>query len=423
MSNQKMTITWNDVNSDQVDRLLQRQQALNEAHAHFVAQHAAARQSGQTLVRARGGWLYRGGIYMALFGLLGGLLAWAASEAFSTAVPNRYQEIQQVEQEQLALRLQMERGELLPMEAEARVQGLFERHADSPYISILRDETLDPAERQQRIQERLEQDRVVHYVHRLIWYSIVGVMLAIAVGCAEQIVSRNWRNAAVTAGVAMIVAVFGAALISLFINHIYEALGGGTVGIGLKRQMLARTVVWTLFGLFLCLAPGLVLRSPKKLFIGLIGGAIGGFVGGLCFDPVDLLAGSDALSRLVAFLAIGVGVGWAVGLIETAVKTGWLRVTTGLIAGKQFIIYKNPTYLGASPLCEIYLFRDPKVSQHHAAIHAVRGGYEIEDLNRASQTFVNGEPILRSRLRAGDEVRIGQTTLIFLERKQAVSVG
>ena len=78
------------------------------------------------------------------------------------------------------------------------------------------------------------------------------------------------------------------------------------------------------------------------------------------------------------------------------------------------MIYKNPTQLGSSPKCEIYLFKDPEVSPRHAAIHKVAGGHEIEDLGSASGTLVNGKPVTRTRLRGGDEIRIGETTLKFI---------
>ena len=80
----------------------------------------------------------------------------------------------------------------------------------------------------------------------------------------------------------------------------------------------------------------------------------------------------------MALVAIGVVAGGCTGLIENAAKTGWLKVTAGLIAGKQFILYRNPTFIGSGPECQIYLFRDPKVGRRHAAVHLVPGGIELE---------------------------------------------
>ena len=168
---------------------------------------------------------------------------------------------------------------------------------------------------------------------------------------------------------------------------------------------------------------GVVLKNWKRLGIGLAGGFLGGLIGGLLFDPISFVTNSAVQSRFVAIVAIGVFAGLGTGLIETAAKAGWLRVVAGLIAGKQFIIYKNPTYIGSSPQCEIYLFKDPQVGPRHAAIHSIAGGYEIEDLQSPTSTFVNGRSIVRTRLRSGDQVQIGGTILQFQEKGKGYSIG
>jgi proteasome lid subunit RPN8/RPN11 len=190
-------------------------------------------------------------------------------------------------------------------------------------------------------------------------------------------------------------------------------------------QIFARTIGWAILGLFLAIAPGVVLLNMKRLAIGLAGGFIGGFVGGILFDAIAIITPEQDfvegafLSRLVAITAIGAIAGLGTGLIELAAKTGWLRVVEGLIAGKQFVIYKNPTYLGSSPQCEIYLFKDPQVSPQHACIHAMPGGYDLEDLQSQTGTRVNGRTISRTRLRNGDRIQIGSTTLLFQEKQRS----
>ena len=106
----------------------------------------------------------------------------------------------------------------------------------------------------------------------------------------------------------------------------------------------------------------------------------------------------------------------ATALVENVAKSGWLRVLTGLIAGKQFILYRNPTYIGSSPDCEIYLFKDRQVGPRHAAIHLVRGGFELEDLPLGAATLVNGKPVSRMRLRHGDRISIGSSSFLFQEK-------
>jgi hypothetical protein len=181
---------------------------------------------------------------------------------------------------------------------------------------------------------------------------------------------------------------------------------------------MARAVGWAILGVFLAVAPGLTLRSGKRLFIGMAGGFLGGMIGGMLLDPVGLVIQSAWASRLIAITAIGVVAGAGSGWIEAVAKTGWLRVVGGLIVGKQFVLYRNPTLIDSSPQCEIYLFKDPQIDPQHAAIHTVPGGFELEDLRSQTGTFVNGRPVSRARLRNNDQIQIGATTLSYQERQR-----
>ena len=213
----------------------------------------------------------------------------------------------------------------------------------------------------------------------------------------------------------MVLGLLGGIVVGSFINTLYQALGGGQYE-NMARQVMARTIGWAIFGLFFSAAPGVVLKNWKRFGIGLVGGFTGGLLGGLLFDLIAELTSSGVVSRFVAIVAIEAITGIGTGLIEKATKTGWVRVVAGLIAGKQFIIYRNPTCIGSSPQCEIYLFKDTQVGPRHAAIHTVRGGDEIEDLQSPTGTFVNGRPILRGRLRNNDQVQIGTTVFQFQEK-------
>ena len=187
------------------------------------------------------------------------------------------------------------------------------------------------------------------------------------------------------------------------------------------RPVLAKGASWGTLGLFISLGPGVILRNPKRLFVGLLGGGIGGVAGGLLFDPVQNLTQNVHVGRLVAVVVIGLLAGLATGLIEEVAKAGWLKVTGGLIAGKQFVLYRNPTYIGSSLQCNIYLFSDPQVGRRHAAVHIVPGGqYEIEDLPLGGPTLVNGKPVTRARLKPGDTIQIGWTSLQFQVKVKAV---
>ena len=111
--------------------------------------------------------------------------------------------------------------------------------------------------------------------------------------------------------------------------------------------------------------------------------------------------------------SIGLIAGIATGLIENAAKTGWVKVIQGFIAGKQFILYRATTYVGSSPDCHIYLFKDPQVGRRHAAVHVSPQGFELEDLPLGSKTLVNGRPAQRVKLKNGDRIQVGATAFVF----------
>jgi pSer/pThr/pTyr-binding forkhead associated (FHA) protein len=88
----------------------------------------------------------------------------------------------------------------------------------------------------------------------------------------------------------------------------------------------------------------------------------------------------------------------------------------GPLAGKQFILFRNPTVIGSSPKSDVYLFKDPDIEPQHALIHDRGGRFEIEDTGSADGTYVNGRPIKKKILAAGDQIVMGKTVLEFALR-------
>ncbi len=56
---------------------------------------------------------------------------------------------------------------------------------------------------------------------------------------------------------------------------------------------------------------------------------------------------------------------------------------------------------------------DPKVSSFHARIDKTLDGYQIVDLKSRNGTYVNGRRVETSRLKAGDEIRVGTARLVY----------
>jgi len=409
MTASKISVSWDDLNSEVIEQKLKRQKALQQVRTHY-------QQRVTAVAAAKGAWWYQTWIYMAIFGLAGGVIAWGASELFTTLMPDRALQVHVLTARETAIVQMAQRGELTDHAKVVQLNQLYAQYKDNAYVRILTDSTLVLPVKKMRLQQQWDRFQSAQQLRQLIWHALIGVFLAVALGIGDNVMSRNWRNAAINGGVAFVLAVVGATIVSMFDNRIYAALGGDTQGVHLTRQMLARSVGWGILGLLLCIAPGIVLRSPKRMAIGVAGGFIGGLLGGMLFDPISVMVGSGWMSRLIAIVAIGMIAGAGTGLIETVAKTGWLKVDKGLIAGKQFILYRNPTFIGSSPQCEIYLFNDPMICGQHAAIHLLDDGFEIENLNGSANTLLNRKPVTRSRIKSGDKIQIGSTRIIFQEK-------
>jgi len=63
---------------------------------------------------------------------------------------------------------------------------------------------------------------------------------------------------------------------------------------------------------------------------------------------------------------------------------------------------------------------DVTVSELHAVIESYGASFAVRDLGSSNGTFVNGERLVgERRLRAGDEICVGETCLVFREQRRA----
>jgi hypothetical protein len=138
---------------------------------------------------------------------------------------------------------------------------------------------------------------------------------------------------------------------------------------------------WAVFGGALGLGMNLIKSTKAPRRASLMGGLVGGVLGGMLFDPINrfLIPATEQgeVMRFVALCAVGLSVGIFVALSERLGRDGWIRVLTGPLRGKAFILYHNPTIIGSSPTASIYLFKDSKVAPEHVALQRAGNGYEL----------------------------------------------
>lgn len=408
----KITISDSEVNSVEVDEKLRRQQRAQ----YLTTEHTTAPEEK----KKSGSILYNTGLLLGIFGLLGGLLGWSSGTLLYHR-PDLKAEARQLLDDRRELLAMAESGKRSPQEVEQGLNRLKWTSKNNNYYLTMTDARLNDTEKQAAIAELDRNDAMLNFIANLFFYAVSGMFIAIMLSIAEPIVERNSRAAIINGSVGAALGLAGGALVSFIVGPVHNFIINTPLDARVApwRNMIADAAAWGILGMFLALAPGLIMRSWRKLIIGLLGGMAGGILGGVLFEPIATWAGQLQTSRLVAICAIGLVAGVSTGLIESVAKAGWLKVTAGLITGKQFVLYRNPTYIGSSLSCNIYLFKDPHVGPRHAAIHVNKSGFEIEDLPLGCKTLVNGKAVMRHRLRDGDEIRISNTQFIFHTRKPA----
>ncbi|HWZ97870.1 MAG TPA: FHA domain-containing protein [Candidatus Dormibacteraeota bacterium] len=249
----------------------------------------------------------------------------------------------------------------------------------------------------------------------------IVTFMCIGYGISESIVERSVRKAILRGLLALPLGVVLGFIFEVVANLIYN------IGLGVCAQAgvqsfrnpavwIARGIGWAVFGAAGGTVYGLVGQSVKKAKYGIIGGLIGAGIGGTVFDPISMGMRGASLSRAVGFALFGAATGVAMGWVESALKDRWLYVTSGPLAGKQFILYKSLTTIGSDQKSDIYLFKDPNILGQHAAIAITGSRVQFKALGTA---YVTGSPVSTRVLQDGDLLQIGRYAFRYKERHRS----
>src|SRR5690349_20037661 len=91
-----------------------------------------------------------------------------------------------------------------------------------------------------------------------------------------------------------------------------------------------------------------------------------------------------------------------------------LFVIQGADQGKRFDLIATPMALGRAGSNPIRL-PDNEVSRRHAEVRPGEDAYLIVDLGSANGTYVNGKAVDEAPLHTGDQLRLGQTVMLFID--------
>ncbi len=91
-----------------------------------------------------------------------------------------------------------------------------------------------------------------------------------------------------------------------------------------------------------------------------------------------------------------------------------LEAVSGPLKGKQFPLTDKQISIGRDPSNDISLL-DSLVSRRHCVIRKEGSGFRLQDLDSRNNTFVSGIPVRDRVLAPGDQIRVGDTVLLFQE--------
>ncbi|OPX23939.1 MAG: hypothetical protein B1H03_00065 [Planctomycetales bacterium 4484_113] len=100
-------------------------------------------------------------------------------------------------------------------------------------------------------------------------------------------------------------------------------------------------------------------------------------------------------------------------------RAAWVTVMVAPLEGKDFPIRPQTNLIGRAEDCNIRIRHDPAVLPHHAEIRLGRDGFVLTALDQSNLPLVKDVPQRRAVVRDGENFYIGQTRLVFHERKLA----
>lgn len=249
------------------------------------------------------------------------------------------------------------------------------------------------------------------YLSEVVVGALIGLVIGLFIGITEGLLTRNIVQA-VKSGLfsAMLGMVAGGIGLPLS-EFLFQAVGAGIIG---------RALGWAIFGLLLGLAEGVVGRS--QAWKGMLGGLIGGALGGFLLESAHNWLSDPLTGKAAGLILLGASVGAFISLIVVLLSRAWLEVTSGKLKGTEFILDKfmkagGPAVaIGSSPLKSEIVLPDPDIAPQHAMLTGDGMTFSLKDMSLAG-TYINGRKIELSQLANGQKIRMGNTEMVYHEKR------
>src|SRR5438045_7254098 len=193
MPRQRMTISWDDLKSENVEKKLQQQQAISQARDHYENAQIQATPSR----KPRFTFIYNTVFYMGLFGALGGLVGWGFGILLHLR-PNAQQEARNLISSYEQFEHQAADGLATPQLLEAQLRGLSRDGRENEYFQLYLKHRKSQISEEQYIEDARDlanRDDWKNFIANLLFYGIAGMMIASSLVLAQSTAKRHCAGA------------------------------------------------------------------------------------------------------------------------------------------------------------------------------------------------------------------------------------
>lgn len=254
----------------------------------------------------------------------------------------------------------------------------------------------------------------------LLWNGLagasIGFFFGLFFGSAEGIILSDFRRSLRGALSGSILGMASGVSIVLVVQTLLYAIGNAELFTSSVYNSvitpLSRALGWSILGLVIGSVDGFRSRSVRRIGVGILGGFMGGLTGGVLLEILTGYWSNAFLARGVGLGVMGIGIGLFYTLFEISRSYGIIRVLSGPLRGKEYLLLMKKIDIGSSGNVSIPLSDYSGVLGHHATIKANNKEVIIQEAE--GSVLVNDQPIIKHELKYEDVIRIGDAKLFYL---------
>ena len=241
--------------------------------------------------------------------------------------------------------------------------------------------------------------------------ALIGGIIGFCIGLGEGFSSQSALFGLRKSMFSLLLGALGGAVALPAAEWLFLSLGG---------PAWARPLGWAIFGTLTGLATGIT--GGGQVWKGGLGGLFGGFIGGALLEASRITVGNTLAGKGIGLTLLGASAGIFIALIVFGLSRVWFEVVEGKMRGVEFILDKflkkgsQSAFIGSSALKADIVIMDAKIAPQHAMLQGHGDHFSLKDMSMEG-TFVDGKRIEEIRLKAGQRIKMGETTMVYREKR------